>query len=79
MYSRPPHQDIPRDLYGLPAAPPETPTPTPAPDRQAAGTSPAGVVLPRSRGVRPVIFVVSVIIGLTLLAGFAAAILLCGI
>ena len=76
MYSRPPHRNIPRDLYGLPATPPNTRTPSPAPDRSSF--SPAAA-LRRSRGARPVVIVMSVVIAAALLAGLAAAVLFYGV
>lgn len=72
MYSRPPHQEIPRDLYGLPATPPDTRTPSPAPDRSSF--SPAAT-LRRSRGTRPMVIIMSVAIAVALLAGLTAAVL----
>ncbi|MBD8021292.1 hypothetical protein [Brevibacterium gallinarum] len=78
MYSRPPHRDIPRDLYGLPATPPDTRTPSPAPDRSNMSFSPAAG-LRRSRGAGPVVIVISVVIAVALLSSLAAAVLSGGV
>ncbi|WP_376890745.1 hypothetical protein [Brevibacterium otitidis] len=78
MYSRLPHEDIPRDLYGLPAAPPKTDTPTPAPRRHTVDDLAPGVMLPRARGLHPVVIAAVVLAGVALFAGLGAVLVLWG-